>query len=58
MMKNCLKKHLARKNNTLVKNSFMVSITCVIEKTGKSFITQHLLFLFSTQIEKYLVWVL
>ena len=32
-----MKKHLARKNNTLVKNSFMVSITCVIEKTGKKF---------------------
>ena len=37
MMKNYLKKHFARKNNTLVKNSFMVSITCVIEKTGKKF---------------------
>ena len=42
MMKNYLKKHFARKNNTLVKNSFMVSITCVIEKRAKSFITQHL----------------
>jgi hypothetical protein len=37
MMKNYLKKHLARKNNTLVKNSFMVSITCIIKKTGKKF---------------------
>ena len=37
MMKNYLKKHLARKNNTLVKNSFMVSKSCVIEKTGKKF---------------------
>ena len=36
-MKNYLKKHLARKNNTLVKNSFMVSITCIIKKTGKKF---------------------
>ena len=36
-MKNCLKKHLARKNNTLVKNSFMVSKSCVIEKMGKKF---------------------
>ena len=41
-MKNCLKKHLTRKNNTLVKNSFMVSKSCVIEKRAKSFITQHL----------------
>ena len=36
-MKNYSKKHLARKNNTLVKNSFMVSKSCVIEKTGKKF---------------------
>ncbi len=36
-MKNYLKKHLARKNNTLVKNSFMVSKSSVIEKTGKKF---------------------
>ena len=36
-MKNYLKKHFARKNNTLVKNSFMVSITCIIKKTGKKF---------------------
>ena len=37
MMKNYLKNILARKNNTLVKNSFMVSKSCVIEKTGKKF---------------------
>ena len=36
-MKNYLEKHLARKNNTLVKNSFMVSKGCVIKKTGKKF---------------------
>ena len=37
MVKNYPKEHLARKNNTLVKNSFMVSNSCVIEKTGKKF---------------------
>ena len=37
MVKNYPKEHLARKNNTLAKNSFMVSKSCVIEKTGKKF---------------------
>lgn len=35
MMKNYLEKHLARKNNTLVKNSFMMGKSCVIEKNGQ-----------------------
>ena len=52
MMKNYLKKHLARKNNTLVKNSFMVSITCVIEKTGKKFHNTAFVCFFSPRKQK------